>query len=236
MRWSRDLLGLAASITGSSRTILPAFLKFVPRSVAAPSELCQPRGNAPLVGRGSFSEASLPARGAGAREWALALARPTTWAPEPCARKQVRGEVRCSQRASAVDRSRSRSKLRQFRWAPNSQLNRPSTKARRARWGASRKAQYAVSLGARRKVQLERRPGVGNRAPSTDFRWRLCVLLWVSSEKSWRRGRDSNPRYGFPYTHFPGVRLRPLGHPSSPIGRTGRGARYISGAKRASLG
>src|SRR5579871_129968 len=32
---------------------------------------------------------------------------------------------------------------------------------------------------------------------------------------SWRRGRDSNPRYGFPYTHFPGVRLRPLGHPSS---------------------
>ena len=24
----------------------------------------------------------------------------------------------------------------------------------------------------------------------------------------------SNPRYGFPYTHFPGVRLQPLGHPS----------------------
>ena len=31
----------------------------------------------------------------------------------------------------------------------------------------------------------------------------------------WRRERDSNPRYGLPYTHFPGVRLRPLGHPSS---------------------
>ncbi len=30
----------------------------------------------------------------------------------------------------------------------------------------------------------------------------------------WRRERDSNPRYGFPYTHFPGVRLQPLGHPS----------------------
>ena len=28
----------------------------------------------------------------------------------------------------------------------------------------------------------------------------------------WRTGRDSNPRYGFPYTHFPGVRLQPLGH------------------------
>src|SRR5579885_2120689 len=33
--------------------------------------------------------------------------------------------------------------------------------------------------------------------------------------RNWRRGRDSNPRYGFPYTHFPGVRLRPLGHPSA---------------------
>ena len=32
----------------------------------------------------------------------------------------------------------------------------------------------------------------------------------------WRRERDSNPRYGFPYTHFPGVRLQPLGHPSAP--------------------
>ena len=32
--------------------------------------------------------------------------------------------------------------------------------------------------------------------------------------RPWRRGRDSNPRYGFPHTHFPGVRLQPLGHPS----------------------
>ena len=32
--------------------------------------------------------------------------------------------------------------------------------------------------------------------------------------RRWRRERDSNPRYGFPYTHFPGVRLQPLGHPS----------------------
>ena len=28
----------------------------------------------------------------------------------------------------------------------------------------------------------------------------------------WRRERDSNPRYGFPYTRFPSVRLKPLGH------------------------
>ncbi len=29
-----------------------------------------------------------------------------------------------------------------------------------------------------------------------------------------RMGWDSNPRYAFTYTHFPGVRLKPLGHPS----------------------
>ncbi len=32
----------------------------------------------------------------------------------------------------------------------------------------------------------------------------------------WRRDRDSNPGDGFPPTHFPGVRLRPLGHLSVP--------------------
>jgi hypothetical protein len=39
----------------------------------------------------------------------------------------------------------------------------------------------------------------------------------VRSEKtwlgtSWRREWDSNPRYGFPHTRFPSVRLKPLGH------------------------
>jgi site-specific DNA recombinase len=38
-----------------------------------------------------------------------------------------------------------------------------------------------------------------------------------SSVLKWRRGRDSNPRDdSSPSTHFPGVRLRPLGHPSLP--------------------
>src|SRR5947207_6297517 len=32
--------------------------------------------------------------------------------------------------------------------------------------------------------------------------------------RRWRREWDSNPRYGFPYTRFPSVRLKPLGHPS----------------------
>ncbi len=39
-----------------------------------------------------------------------------------------------------------------------------------------------------------------------------------SSVLKWRRRRDSNPRYGFPHTHFPGVRLQPLGHPSASRG------------------
>ena len=32
---------------------------------------------------------------------------------------------------------------------------------------------------------------------------------------NWRREWDSNPRYGFPHTRFPSVRLKPLGHLSS---------------------
>ena len=43
----------------------------------------------------------------------------------------------------------------------------------------------------------------------------------VGGNALWRRERDSNPRYGFPQTRFPSVRLQPLGHPS------GQGAHYI---------
>ena len=32
---------------------------------------------------------------------------------------------------------------------------------------------------------------------------------------NWRRGRDSNPRYGCPYTRFPSVLFRPLRHLSA---------------------
>ena len=32
-----------------------------------------------------------------------------------------------------------------------------------------------------------------------------------------RREGDSNPRYSFPYTHFPGVLLQPLGHLSKDV-------------------
>ena len=37
----------------------------------------------------------------------------------------------------------------------------------------------------------------------------FCII-----NKLWRREWDSNPRYGFPHTRVPGVRLQPLGHPS----------------------
>jgi hypothetical protein len=37
---------------------------------------------------------------------------------------------------------------------------------------------------------------------------------WLDGILIWRSERDSNPRDGFPPTHFPGVRLRPLGHRS----------------------
>jgi hypothetical protein len=42
-----------------------------------------------------------------------------------------------------------------------------------------------------------------------------------SSRLVWRREWDSNPRYGFPYTRFPSVRLKPLGHPSGMENRKG---------------
>ena len=37
----------------------------------------------------------------------------------------------------------------------------------------------------------------------------------------WRREWDSNPRYSFPHTRFPSVRLKPLGHLSGSSVFTG---------------
>ncbi len=45
----------------------------------------------------------------------------------------------------------------------------------------------------------------------------------LTDKECWRRGRDSNPRDGFPPTRVPGVRLQPLGHLS--------GAAYYSVAR-----
>ena len=48
---------------------------------------------------------------------------------------------------------------------------------------------------------------------------RSVVATSFPLETTWRRERDSNPRYGFPHTRFPSVRLQPLGHLSAK-GRT----------------
>ncbi len=36
--------------------------------------------------------------------------------------------------------------------------------------------------------------------------------------KKWRRGWDSNPRYGFPYARFRGEYFQPLSHLSAVVG------------------
>ena len=61
----------------------------------------------------------------------------------------------------------------------------------------------------------------------TDVRWWTVELQpegrdWQPhlTSAQQRMGWDSNPRYAFTYTHFPGVRLKPLGHPSNRMLRT----------------
>jgi hypothetical protein len=56
-------------------------------------------------------------------------------------------------------------------------------------------------------------------APSDRRRGRCG--LGTAGRNKWRRGRDSNPRDdSSPSTRSPGMRLRPLGHPSSRPGHT----------------
>ena len=61
---------------------------------------------------------------------------------------------------------------------------------------------------------------------STLFKWRgdasyafsaltfKTIVIMYLLKGRWRRRRDSNPRDDSSPTHFPGVRLRPLGHVS----------------------
>lgn len=62
----------------------------------------------------------------------------------------------------------------------------------------------------------------GNECPIPDHGvepvFALCEHIHKDNYKSliyknyWRTERDSNPRYAFTYTRFPGVHLQPLGH------------------------
>ncbi len=44
------------------------------------------------------------------------------------------------------------------------------------------------------------------------YRKPFDLIFQRTKNEEWRREWDSNPRYGFPYTRFPSVRLQPLGH------------------------
>lgn len=54
----------------------------------------------------------------------------------------------------------------------------------------------------------------------------LCGVL------NFRRGRDSNSRYGFPYAVFPGLCLKPLGHLSKISVRYNQQLIYYSKLRR----
>ena len=72
----------------------------------------------------------------------------------------------------------------------------------------------------RRPLRLIRHepPSRGNSTPLkriAGYRAPLTPRLARPRRKSWRRGRDLNPRHrGYPCTAFPVPHLRPLGHPS----------------------
>src|SRR5215472_9278230 len=58
--------------------------------------------------------------------------------------------------------------------------------------------------------------------------WSVPNGLECNGSNSWRTERDSNPRTAFTVTHFPGVRLQPLGHLST----LGKGEIHRPGAVR----
>src|ERR1700732_3931565 len=65
-------------------------------------------------------------------------------------------------------------------------------------------------------ASLEKPPFIG--------RFSACSLMEKSGGRhEWRREWDSNPRYGFPHTRFPSVRLKPLGHLSGGPSLEGAG-------------
>jgi hypothetical protein len=88
----------------------------------------------------------------------------------------------------------------------SSVLNRPSQEVRRELASGKRFLPVAASGQSTGLPEHSRKPANQRGGRSGGER---------GSYRNWRMGWDSNPRYAFTYTHFPGVRLRPLGHPSS---------------------
>ncbi|MDF3064189.1 MAG: putative resolvase, partial [Microvirga sp.] len=96
--------------------------------------------------------------------------------------------------------------------APARKLGRPpyhqSARGRRSRPSVRRLAAH-TSLGGGPTNDVPQSPGKGGGILPPRKQKAECYRIL----RSWRRERDSNPRYGFPYTRVPGVRLQPLGHP-----------------------
>lgn len=66
----------------------------------------------------------------------------------------------------------------------------------------------------RSTVQPVNRARTDQEQMTTTLFHRLTRPVAKSCKNSKRMGRDSNPRYGFPYSSFQDCRLSPLGHPS----------------------
>src|SRR6266576_3003314 len=67
----------------------------------------------------------------------------------------------------------------------------------------------------------------------------------INDLQKWRRGWDSNPRYGFPYARFRGEYFQPLSHLSAVVAglivaercvvRQSRGRPFVNALRRANL-
>ena len=69
--------------------------------------------------------------------------------------------------------------------------------------GTGLEGEFKKEDGGERSLSID----VYNPQPNKNY-----VKYQCFRDVKWRRERDSNPRYGFPHTRFPSVRLQPLGH------------------------
>ena len=97
----------------------------------------------------------------------------------------------------------------------------PAASVAKAATGRRSMNSRSAVMVLRRSRPRSRCAGPATREPARGFRrFRGRVPRAERRAGGWRRERDSNPRDGFPPTHFPGVRLRPLGHLSGSAGQT----------------
>ncbi len=72
-----------------------------------------------------------------------------------------------------------------------------------------------LSIMSRLLYLLSYGPNLASRVgfePTTYSLEGCCTIQIVLSGDNWPRGRDSNPRYSFPYTSLAGKSFRPLSH------------------------